>query len=107
MPNTKPTRAAKPTPANTVRGCTAAVRLVRAATSLARPSPTAVPMTPPNAETVEASRRNWMTMVRRRAPSARRTPISRVRSRTLTSMMFMMPMPPTMRVMTPTATATP
>ena len=29
------------------------------------------------------------------APTARRTPISRVRSVTLTSMMFMMPMPPT------------
>ena len=34
-------------------------------------------------------------MSRRRAPSAFRTPISRVRSVTETSMMFMMPMPPT------------
>ena len=34
-------------------------------------------------------------MSRRRAPTARRTPISRVRSSTLASMMFMMPMPPT------------
>ena len=42
-------------------------------------------------------------MVRLRAPSARRTPISRVRSRTDTSMMFMMPMPPTSRVMQPDA----
>jgi hypothetical protein len=32
------------------------------------------------------------------APSAFRTPISRVRSVTLTSMMFMMPMPPTRRL---------
>ena len=31
----------------------------------------------------------------RRAPTAMRTPISRVRSRTDTSMMFMIPMPPT------------
>ena len=46
-------------------------------------------------------------MVRLRAPSARRTPISRVRSRTDTSMMFMMPMPPTSSVMRPTPTATP
>ena len=46
-------------------------------------------------------------MVLRRAPSARRTPISRVRSCTETSMMFMMPMPPTMSVMSPTPTATP
>ena len=34
-------------------------------------------------------------MSRRRAPTARRTPISRVRSSTVASMMFMMPMPPT------------
>ena len=30
-----------------------------------------------------------------RAPIARRTPISRVRSRTVASMMFMIPIPPT------------
>jgi hypothetical protein len=35
--------------------------------------------------------------VARRAPSALRTPISRVRSVTLTSMMFITPMPPTSR----------
>ena len=34
-------------------------------------------------------------MSRRRAPTARRMPISRVRSSTLASMMFMIPMPPT------------
>ena len=34
-------------------------------------------------------------MSRRRAPSALRTPISRVRSVTETSMMFMITMPPT------------
>ena len=34
-------------------------------------------------------------MSRRRAPTALRMPISRVRSRTETSMMFMIPMPPT------------
>jgi len=41
--------------------------------------------------------RNWMTMSFRFAPSARRMPISRVRSVIVASMMFMMPMPPTMR----------
>ena len=35
-------------------------------------------------------------MSRPRAPIALRMPISRVRSRTETSMMFMIPMPPTM-----------
>jgi len=42
-----------------------------------------------------ASTRNWSRMCSVRAPTARRTPISRVRSVTDTSMMFMMPMPPT------------
>ena len=37
-------------------------------------------------------------MLKRVAPSAMRMPISRVRSVTLTSMMFMMPMPPTSRL---------
>ena len=37
-------------------------------------------------------------MSRLRAPIALRIPISRVRSRTLTSMMFMIPMPPTTRL---------
>ena len=34
-------------------------------------------------------------MSRRRAPSARLIPISRVRSETVASMMFMIPIPPT------------
>ena len=38
---------------------------------------------------------NWSRMSRCRAPTARRTPISRVRSSTVASMMFMIPMPPT------------
>ena len=39
--------------------------------------------------------RNWARMSRDRAPTALRMPISRVRSRTETSMMFMIPIPPT------------
>ncbi len=42
-------------------------------------------------------------MSRPRAPTAMRSPISRVRSVTLTSMMFMMPMPPTTRLTPATA----
>ena len=42
-------------------------------------------------------------LARRRAPMARRMPISRVRSVTDTSMMFMMPMPPTIRLTAATA----
>ena len=48
---------------------------------------------------VKASITNWLRMSTWRAPTARRTPISRVRSRTVASMMFMMPMPPTISEM--------
>jgi hypothetical protein len=44
-------------------------------TTLASPSPRSVLIVPPIADTAAASRRNCTTMVRRRAPSARRTPI--------------------------------
>ena len=65
---------------------------------------------PPKAEVVAASVTNWARMTRSLAPMALRMPISRVRSVTDTSMMFMMPMPPTssempaMAVRTPTMT---
>ena len=54
-----------------------------------------MPMRPPRSDRVSASTRNWARMSRPRAPMALRMPISRVRSRTETSMMFMIPMPPT------------
>ena len=41
------------------------------------------------------STRNWVSTSEPRAPMAMRIPISRVRSVTDTSMMFMMPIPPT------------
>ena len=44
-------------------------------------------------------------MCRRLAPSALRMPISLVRSVTDTSMMFMIPMPATIRAMAPTTKA--
>ncbi len=52
-------------------------------------------MMPPSIDSTIASIRNCDKIVRRFAPMALRRPISRVRSVTLTSMMFMMPMPPT------------
>ena len=55
----------------------------------------ATPIMPPAIDSASASIRNWVRMSNRRAPTAMRRPISRVRSVTLTSMMFMMPMPPT------------
>ena len=54
-----------------------------------------MPVTPPSTEISAASERNWPRMSTRRAPIALRMPISRVRSVTVTSMMFITPMPPT------------
>ena len=60
-----------------------------------RRSRSSVPTTPPNVDSVTDSVRICQTMSRRRAPSALRRPISRVRSLTTISMMFMITMPPT------------
>ncbi len=49
------------------------------------------------------STKNWLTIARRVAPSALRTPISRVRSRTATSITFITPSPPRNSVTIPTA----
>ena len=57
--------------------------------------PSTMPRAPPRAEVVAASVTNWARMTRSLAPRALRMPISFVRSVTDTSMMFMMPMPPT------------
>ena len=62
---------------------------------MAVPMPSATPISPPMSDSVTASTRNCARMSRVRAPTAMRRPISRVRSVTDTSMMFMMPMPPT------------
>ena len=59
--------------------------------------PTIMPMMPPVPVRVMASKRNCQVMSRLRAPMALRTPISRVRSVTETSMMFITPMPPMSR----------
>jgi hypothetical protein len=64
-------------------------------TSHAPPTPITSPMPQPIRDSVSASIRNCHKISLRRAPIAMRMPISRVRSVTDTSMMFMMPMPPT------------
>src|SRR5713101_1399532 len=78
-------------------GCHERPPLGEVADQLGAPPPSAMPMVPPITESVTASIRNWSMMWRRRAPTAMRRPISRVRSVTDTSMMFMIPMPPTSR----------
>jgi hypothetical protein len=53
------------------------------------------PSRPPAIPRTTASARNCRSTSRARAPTAMRSPISRVRSVTDTSMMFMIPTPPT------------
>ncbi len=57
------------------------------------------PAAPPSRQTNTASIKNCCSMSPVLAPTAIRTPISRVRSLTDTSMMFITPMPPTIREM--------
>ena len=69
------------------------------ASASAELAPMTRPMSPPVRQSVTASIKNCERMSRRRAPTAMRKPISLVRSVTDTSMMFMIPMPPTMSEM--------
>ena len=62
-------------------------------------NPKTTPIAPPAALNIIDSIRNCVVMSCRRAPNARRIPISRVRSVTVASMIFMIPMPPTTREM--------
>ncbi len=75
--------------------------------TLASPSEASVakviPTTPPSDDRATASIRNCSKTSRSSAPIASRMPISRVRSVTDTSMIFMMPMPPTSRLTAATA----
>ena len=77
-------------------------RGVVAPMSQASPLASSRPSIPPRMHSSADSIRNWTRISLRRAPMALRRPISKVRSFTLTSMMFMTTMPPTtseMRVM--------
>ena len=66
-----------------------------------------MPITPPKTDSTTASIRNCAKTCPPLAPTASRMPISRVRSVTDTSMMFMIPMPPTNRLTAATADNSP
>ena len=95
IPKTIPTVAEKPSPrANDHIGSEIGKPVMKwTANPIALPS--TIPSTPPTDVSAAASVRNWNNTSRRRAPSARRTPISRVRSVTEIDMMAMTPIPPT------------
>src|SRR5512147_1184706 len=90
-----PTPAATPIASSALHGSTLVLRGPNFGTSHAAKRPRPRPTTPPRPLMITDSMMNWKRMCRLRAPSALRMPISRVRSVTVTSMMFMMPMPPT------------
>src|SRR5207247_4963805 len=66
------------------------------------PNESSRPSVAPMVTIISASAKNWRMMSARVAPTARRTPISRVRSRTTIYMMFATPIPPPSRVKLPT-----
>src|SRR5438552_8016552 len=71
-----------------------------------RRTATAIPIRPPAKVSTRASSRNCTRTWRGRAPRAFRSPISRVRSVTDTSMMFITPTPPTPSVTAPISPST-
>src|SRR5439155_21437228 len=79
-PNPIPVRAEAARAATTDHSGTCAGIGVRLATPNATTPPASIPTAPPTTVRVEASTRNCHWMARRVAPSALRTPISRVRS---------------------------
>ena len=97
-PKNNPVAKATPNATNTERG----EMMVRIPASLemetAPTTPTIIPMIPPDKLIKIASSKNWEMISNWVAPNALRVPISRVRSSTDASMMFMMPIPPTKRL---------
>ena len=79
---------------------------IAAVTPLAMPTPNSIPNNPPTTAIVVDSIINCHRTSERRAPNAFRTPISRVRSETLTSMMFMITIAPTINEIAAIATVT-
>src|SRR2546425_10751864 len=95
-PKITPTLAPRPSATATDHRVTRAGRGEIRLTTHASATPPQSPTTAPSAARVTDSARNWLRMSLRRAPSDLRMPISRVRSFTLISMMFMITIPPTM-----------
>ena len=103
MPNSTPVIQLEASAATTASGGTLAATGVACLISKAASVPATSPMIAPMPVIVTASTRNWKRMVPRVAPSAFRTPISRVRSVTEIIMIAMTPTPPTI---SPTAERT-
>src|SRR5687767_22779 len=97
IPNSTPVTQLVASAATTASGGTLAATGVTALIRNAAPVPKTRPMIAPIPVNVTASTRNCQRIVARVAPSAFRTPISRVRSVTEIIMIAMTPTPPTIR----------
>src|SRR3984893_4218279 len=95
MPKNTPTPAATTTAIAMAPGVTTADHRSTWRTPPDATNASTTPIRPPITLNVTASARNCRITSRERAPRAIRNPISRVRSVTESSMMFMMPIPPT------------
>ena len=84
---------------NPAKYCGMGIRL----NSAQKPKEMAMPRPPLTNTTIMVSTKNCIMMLRDLAPTALRTPISRVRSRTATSITFITPSPPRNNVVKPTA----
>ncbi len=98
-----PTAAENTNPPTIAAGTIGAGQPATSERNFDRPTPMTMPAIPPVTLSSTASARNCSSTCSRRAPIAMRRPISRVRSVTDTSRMFMMPMPPTTREIEATA----
>src|SRR5438067_8352 len=98
MPKNSPTAALNTKARRMASGEISVFQCARRDSTMAPPEPRITPIMPPSRHNTSASTRNWNRMLNRVAPSALRTPISRVRSVTDTSMMFMIARPPTSRL---------
>jgi two-component system response regulator HydG len=101
QPKNRPMAVEKPTAVSTWLAPSAISNLPVLLTAMAPPQASATPTRPPTMHITTASLRNCASTCQGLAPMAMRMPISRTRSLTLTSMMFMMPMPPTSSEMAP------
>ena len=99
MPKMMPIRAEMPKEMTTLYRAITVSQPANTLIALAMATPKMMPIIPPVALTSTVSLRNCPRMSCSVAPRARRMPISLVRSVTLASMMFMMPMPPTSKEM--------
>jgi len=94
-PNITPTKTEKKNAKKTDHGVTLDIKNIE--TKIDTPIPKRMPIIPPLTDRIIASSRNCLRMSDRFAPNAFRSPISRVRSVTETSIIFATPIPPTKR----------